>query len=45
MAQNEIKGGLMFKIKSDPRVTPVGRILRKTSLDELPSSLMYSREI
>jgi len=26
----------MFKIKSDPRVTPVGRILRKTSLDELP---------
>jgi len=36
MAQNEIKGGLMFKIKSDPRVTPVGRILRKTSLDELP---------
>ena len=25
-----------FKIKNDPRVTPVGRILRKTSLDELP---------
>lgn len=25
-----------YKIKSDPRVTPVGRILRKTSLDELP---------
>ncbi|HOM02587.1 MAG TPA: sugar transferase [Acetivibrio sp.] len=36
MAQNQVKGGLMFKIKSDPRVTPVGRILRKTSLDELP---------
>lgn len=25
-----------FKMKKDPRVTPVGRILRKTSLDELP---------
>jgi lipopolysaccharide/colanic/teichoic acid biosynthesis glycosyltransferase len=25
-----------FKIQKDPRVTPVGRILRKTSLDELP---------
>jgi lipopolysaccharide/colanic/teichoic acid biosynthesis glycosyltransferase len=26
----------MFKITNDPRVTPVGRMLRKTSLDELP---------
>jgi lipopolysaccharide/colanic/teichoic acid biosynthesis glycosyltransferase len=25
-----------FKITDDPRVTPIGRILRKTSLDELP---------
>ncbi len=25
-----------FKLKNDPRVTPVGRILRKTSIDELP---------
>jgi lipopolysaccharide/colanic/teichoic acid biosynthesis glycosyltransferase len=25
-----------FKIKDDPRVTPIGKILRKTSLDELP---------
>jgi lipopolysaccharide/colanic/teichoic acid biosynthesis glycosyltransferase len=36
MAQNQVNGGLMFKIKSDPRITGVGKILRKTSLDELP---------
>lgn len=28
--------GNMFKLKNDPRVTPIGRILRKTSLDEIP---------
>jgi Sugar transferases involved in lipopolysaccharide synthesis len=26
----------VFKIKNDPRITPIGRILRKTSLDEIP---------
>lgn len=35
MMKNEMDG-LMFKIKDDPRITKVGRILRKTSLDEFP---------
>lgn len=33
---NEKTEGITFKIKDDPRITKVGRILRKTSLDELP---------
>lgn len=28
--------GLLFKVEDDPRVTPFGRIIRKTSVDELP---------
>ena len=32
---NEVCGPA-FKIKNDPRITPVGKILRKTSIDELP---------
>ncbi|MFX3632349.1 MAG: sugar transferase [Candidatus Pristimantibacillus sp.] len=35
LVQNEIEGA-MFKIKQDPRITKVGRFIRKTSIDELP---------
>jgi exopolysaccharide biosynthesis polyprenyl glycosylphosphotransferase len=31
--------GPVFKIKHDPRITPVGKLLRKTSIDELPQLL------
>ena len=35
MAQNQMQGG-MFKMDNDPRITPIGQFIRKTSLDELP---------
>ena len=34
-SQNEIQG-LMFKMENDPRITKVGKFIRKTSIDELP---------
>ncbi len=35
LIQNEMSGP-MFKMKNDPRITKVGRVIRKTSIDELP---------
>ena len=35
MTENEMSGP-MFKIKADPRITSVGKFIRKTSIDELP---------
>ena len=36
LAHMNERDGILFKIAKDPRVTPVGAILRKYSLDELP---------
>jgi exopolysaccharide biosynthesis polyprenyl glycosylphosphotransferase len=41
-SQNEAAGPL-FKMRDDPRITRVGRLLRKTSLDELPQLLNVVR--
>ena len=36
LAKNEMASGVTFKMKDDPRITRIGKFIRKTSLDELP---------
>ena len=36
LAQNEMAGGVLFKMRNDPRITRVGRFIRRASIDELP---------
>ena len=35
-ALNESEGGVLFKMREDPRITRVGKLLRRYSIDELP---------
>ena len=36
LAERHDGAGLLFKLKDDPRITPLGRVIRRTSIDELP---------
>jgi lipopolysaccharide/colanic/teichoic acid biosynthesis glycosyltransferase len=43
MALNEKQDGVTFKMKNDPRITRVGRFIRRTSIDELPQMINVLR--
>jgi len=39
LSRNQSADGVIFKMKDDPRITPIGKILRRTSFDEVPQFL------
>ncbi len=42
-SENEMQNGVIFKMKRDPRITRVGRVIRKLSIDELPQLINILR--
>jgi lipopolysaccharide/colanic/teichoic acid biosynthesis glycosyltransferase len=43
LAQHNVATGLLFKVENDPRVTKVGAIIRRFSIDELPQLINVLR--